>query len=77
MRIIGYSLPETDVQLRLMLVKTLSENPNTPSLLVVSRPKSDSDKREFESHWRSSMGPELGPLLQFEYRSFEDWVRDG
>ncbi len=75
-RILGYSLPKTDVQLRLLLVKTLSENPNTPRIVVVSRPKPESEERDFKRHWLASMGPELGPRLEFRFKTFADWASE-
>lgn len=71
----GYSFPPTDTQFKVLVQEALSQNETLERIVVVTKPKHGTKKARFEDRYTEIFaGTSLGPKLEFEYETFEDWL---
>lgn len=69
---IGYSFPETDVQMKIFISNALRENINLKKVIIVSNPKHGNSKVDFEERYLSILSRFISPSkINFCYISFE------
>lgn len=73
--LIGYSLPSTDVQIRMFLRDALQLNSNLEEVVVVSPGKSGRKKSKHESKFQDLVAKTRhSGKIRFNYQRFEEWV---
>lgn len=74
---IGYSFPETDIFLRIFVTSSLRFNRNLKNIVVISNPKSHTERFEFEDRYMSviSMIKESKPNVKFYYDGVENYKK--
>ncbi|MDP3103396.1 MAG: SIR2 family protein [Candidatus Methanoperedens sp.] len=74
---IGYSFPETDVQIRFFISNALRENSNLKEIIIVSNQKHGYSKVDFEERYNSILSKaRSNPKLIFNYNGFEEFCTD-
>jgi|GEM_PF-2594886 len=70
---IGYSFPETDVQMRVLISSTLRMNTNLKEVIIVSSPKHGNSRVNFEERYLSILPK---GQLEFYYNTFERFINE-
>ncbi|VVB97172.1 NAD-dependent protein deacetylase [uncultured archaeon] len=74
---IGYSFPETDVQMRIFISNALRKNSNLKEIIIVSNQKHGHSKVDFEERYASILSKaKSNPKLIFNYNGFEEFCMD-
>ncbi len=73
---IGYSFPETDVQMKIFILSALRENPKLKEVIIVSNQKHGQSKIDFEERYLSILPTYFSQLkMKFDYEGFEELYR--
>lgn len=76
--IAGYSFPDNDKQMLLLLRAALTNNTKLRGITVVTEPKFGTERAAFEDrNLRVFGGDRLRRKLHFQHTAFEDWVAAG
>lgn len=77
---IGYSFPETDIFLKNFIISSLRFNRDLKNIVVISTPKSCTERHKFEDRYRSVISKikESKPNVRFYYDGVENYknIRD-
>ena len=73
---IGYSFPETDVQMRIFISNTLRMNSNLKEVIIVSSPKHGNSRVNFEERYLSILPRSIKNQVTFYYNSLEGFIYD-
>lgn len=72
---IGYSFPETDVQMKIFISNALRENKNLEKITIVSNPKYGKSHVDFEERYSPILlKVKSNPKVIFEYCGFEKFI---
>ncbi len=70
---IGYSFPETDVQMKIFISNALRENSNLREVTVVSSQKHGYSRVDFEERYLSILPDRIKNKVKFNYDGFEEF----
>ncbi len=71
---IGYSFPETDVQMRIFISNALRKNNTLKEIIIVSNQKYGYPKVDFEERYRPILSKaRSNPKITFNYEGFEEF----
>ncbi len=74
---IGYSFPETDVQMRVFISNALRNNHNLKKVTIVSNQKHGNSRVEFEERYLSIFSRFIShSKIEFFYKGFEDFCNE-
>jgi NAD-dependent SIR2 family protein deacetylase len=74
---IGYSFPETDMQMRIFISNALRENSNLNKVIIVSSQKHGASRVEFEERYLSVLSRVVSPSkIDFYYKGFDEFCMD-
>lgn len=68
---IGYSFPETDVQMRILISNALRENSHLIEAHIISSPKHGKSRVDFEERYLSILPKRIKNKVKFNYDGFE------
>jgi NAD-dependent SIR2 family protein deacetylase len=71
---IGYSFPETDVQMRIFISNALRVNSNLKEVIIVSSQKHGNSRVNFEERYLSILPRGINYDLKFHYNGFEGFL---
>ncbi len=73
---IGYSIPETDIQMKFFISNALKENSNLKKITLVTKQKNIKSKMDFEERYLSILPRNIEDIqLEFCYDGFEKWYK--
>ncbi len=74
---IGYSFPETDVQMRVFISNALRNNHNLKKVTIVSNQKHGNSRIEFEERYLSILSKFIShSKIEFYYKGFEEFCNE-